>query len=534
MNKDVREYLIEVARGDQSMVFYGQLVDDNRLRIDLGTPEGQAQLSQILTEISTYESQDKRPMLTAVAINRRYNDQGPGFYELAESFGYGKKSDLKKKGWGKAEAERVRKYWLNEDNYRQFAKTETGTIQTNPPGLGRLFENLFNAEEYQWAKDDWWKYYIGFVTDVKKLQSELARNPKFEIDNAKLYRTLSEPIRSYESFMEKWLKEFRNGISSRGQSVLSRDDFETVIESPDFKAIAKLVISEPSPATYSLLSNWWYSNEEISKRPLLINRAMAACLPERLSSTVDNAKFWYVVNMLQTKYGFQLSPDVEWNWFTANEELTRWLDKQLLKELAKVSTDKLAQQIWRNIFVWLVYDKFKGKQPIAANELIRRDVPEDGYDQMPSPKTSFEGRDIDFEGKAKIDKELGDAGEELVKLHEVRQLENWKLHVKAKLVRVAKPGEGFDVYSFDKNGNEKFIEVKTTTGNWKNRFYLTRHELKFMSDNNSKYSIYRVFNFDEENNSGEFFELKGNVEDQLLKEPTVYEVVVKRKKKRGS
>ena len=527
MNKDVREYLIEVARGDDATVFYSELVSDNRLKIDLGTPKGQDRLKHLLIEISTYENQSKRPMLTALAINKRDNDQGPGFYDLAESFGYGKKSELKKKGWGKEEAERVRKFWQDENNYNEFAKGELSTKRPNH--IDRLFEKLISAEEYQWAKEDWWDYYIAFVRDVKKLQTALGENPQLGIDNQKLYKTLSEPIQSYQPFMLKWLKEHRNGISSRGQSVLSGDNFKTIIEDSDFKSIAKLVISNPTPASYKILTDWWYNNGEISNKPLLINRAMAACLPEQLSCTVDNAKFWSVVNILEDRYGFRLSDDVDWNWFTANQQLTNWLDEELRQELNKLSTDKLEQQIWRNVFVWLIYERFHGKQSIPSNELIRKDLPDDGYEQMPPSKGNFEGRDVDFETQTKEQKELGDAGEELVKQHEIKELQNRGMHAKARQVRIAKPGEGFDVYSFDEEGREKFIEVKTTTGSWKNRFYLTRHEIKFMRENKSSYSLFRVYNFDEENNSGEFFELKNRIETRLLMEPTQFEVVIKKK-----
>lgn len=44
MNKDVREYLIEVARGDEPTVYYSELVRDNRLKIDLGSLEGPRQV----------------------------------------------------------------------------------------------------------------------------------------------------------------------------------------------------------------------------------------------------------------------------------------------------------------------------------------------------------------------------------------------------------------------------------------------------------------------------------------------------------
>lgn len=527
MNTKVREYLIEVAREGGITVYYSELIRDNSLKIKLNSEEGQAQLRQLLTEISTYEHKQERPMLTALAINKVRNDQGSGFYDLAESFGYGKKSKLTKSNWGKQEAERVRKFWQNENNYNQYAKTEVQGKQPN--SVATLFKKLTHSEDYQWAKNDWWGHYINFTNDLKKLQQALTENPQFNIDNKKLYRTLSEPIQSYETFMLKWLKEKANGISSRGQSTLSGENFKTIIEDVTFKTIAKLIISNPNKKNYKLLEDWWTSNDEISNHPLLVNRAFAACLPEKLSSTVDNKKFWFVVDVFNKKYGFQLDQKLDWNWFTANVELTAWLDVQLKTVIGSVANDRLEQQIWRNIFVWLVYDRFYGKQPIPENTLVRRDPPEDGYDQMPPSKASFEGRDVDFERLAKEQKELGDAGEALVMQYEIKELEKRGMGQKAKLVRIAKPGEGFDVYSFDEKGIEKFIEVKTTTGDWKNRFYLTRHEIQFMEENKTRYSLYRVYNFDEEHNSGEFFEFREDIANRTIKEPTVFEVVIRKR-----
>jgi hypothetical protein len=41
--------------------------------------------------------------------------------------------------------------------------------------------------------------------------------------------------------------------------------------------------------------------------------------------------------------------------------------------------------------------------------------------------TNFEGRDVDFEKKAKVQKELGDAGEELANLHKIEELEKLEM-----------------------------------------------------------------------------------------------------------
>lgn len=526
MNEQVREYLIAVARQENETVFYGELNTDNSLKFDLGTQAGQEQLKKLLIEISTYEHQHNRPMLTALAINKKDNDQGAGFYKLAESFGRGKNSELRKKSWGLDEAERVRKYWQNEKNFEQYAslKKNKPTLKT----IEKLFNDLVYSPDYQWAKG-WHATYVTFVLEVRKLQHALRKNPVLPIDDRSLYQTLSTPIQSYEDFMGKWLKEASNGISSRGQSVLSEVNFNTIIKDSAFKVLAKVVITNPTAASYNLLSDWWRNNAAIRNLPLLINRAVAACAPEILSSTVHDVKFWYVVDVMRTKYGFEFSSDHAGNWFVANEQLTAWLDQKLKTALIKKSTDSLEQQIWRNIFVWLLYEHYHGKPVIQSNELIRRDPPENGFNEMPTREPSFEGYDVDFEKKGKVQKDLGDAGEELVKQHELKKLLAAGLNKLSVQVRIAKPNEGYDVYSFDENGNEKFIEVKTTTTRALNRFYLTRHEIDFMRLNKGHYSLYRVYNFDEENNSGEFFELEGDVEAQLIKDPTQYEVLLKKR-----
>lgn len=46
--------------------------------------------------------------------------------------------------------------------------------------------------------------------------------------------------------------------------------------------------------------------------------------------------------------------------------------------------------------------------------------------------------------------------------------------------------------------------------------------------NKNQYCIYRVYNFDEENNFAEFYELGDDIENQLLMKPTQYKVLIKK------
>lgn len=122
MNQKVRKYLIEAARDKARFVYYSELVKDCGLRLNLRTTSGQKQLNSILDEVSEYEYSKGRPLLSAMAIYKdiRRNDHGDGFYYNAEKLGKGNARKLKRELYGFAEAENCRRFWQNDDNYKQF------------------------------------------------------------------------------------------------------------------------------------------------------------------------------------------------------------------------------------------------------------------------------------------------------------------------------------------------------------------------------------------------------------------------------
>ena len=74
-----------------------------------------------------------------------------------------------------------------------------------------------------------------------------------------------------------------------------------------------------------------------------------------------------------------------------------------------------------------------------------------------------------------------------------------------RLVHVAKvegDGAGYDIRSFTPEGEEKFIEIKTTKADGSTSFYVSLREVQFAADHNEKYYLYRVFDFDKTNVSG--------------------------------
>ena len=122
MNSKVRKYLIEAARQKGKFVFYSDIVSDCGLKFNLRNTNGQKQLNQILDDISDFENNAGRPLLSAMAIYKdvRKNDHGDGFYYMAEKLGKGNARKLKRDLYGFMEAEACRKFWQNDDSYSKF------------------------------------------------------------------------------------------------------------------------------------------------------------------------------------------------------------------------------------------------------------------------------------------------------------------------------------------------------------------------------------------------------------------------------
>ena len=128
----------------------------------------------------------------------------------------------------------------------------------------------------------------------------------------------------------------------------------------------------------------------------------------------------------------------------------------------------------------------------------------------------------------KIKKYLGDAGEKLVLHNEKIMLSKWGIK-KEPIHSSLKEGDGlgYDIKSYDKNGNEIFIEVKTTTSKNKfSTFYITQNEL-FRSKKDSKnYLLYRVFDFNKDKNEAKFFIIKGDLTKYCIN-PFSFKVILK-------
>ena len=118
---------------------------------------------------------------------------------------------------------------------------------------------------------------------------------------------------------------------------------------------------------------------------------------------------------------------------------------------------------------------------------------------------------------------LGKAGEEFVLAFEQQRLHELgknKLADKVEHVALTQgDGLGFDVRSFDENGKERFIEVKTTAWGKETPFFISQNELEFSKAVPEQFHLYRVFEF---RKSPHLFDMAGAVERNCLLDPISY------------
>ncbi len=86
-------------------------------------------------------------------------------------------------------------------------------------------------------------------------------------------------------------------------------------------------------------------------------------------------------------------------------------------------------------------------------------------------------------------------------------------------------GFGYDIRSIE-NEEEIYIEVKTTTGNFNSNLFFTNRELEAMNKYDENYYLYRIFNFDEVENTGDFYIFRGKnkITEYFNFNPTVYKL----------
>ena len=160
--------------------------------------------------------------------------------------------------------------------------------------LTNLYTHLIQNRKHQLI--GWYAEYKTFSKDIDIIRNNLATKSLREKETyaGTSFENREKP---FDEFISKLLYEQSNGISSRGQSVLSWDNLHKFKQAQGFDDIFKNIIEGHDFNSYEALKKWWLG-QGVGNNPVLINRAIAACT-SNLSSTVDEGKFNQVFYWLQ-------------------------------------------------------------------------------------------------------------------------------------------------------------------------------------------------------------------------------------------
>ncbi len=137
--------------------------------------------------------------------------------------------------------------------------------------------------------------------------------------------------------------------------------------------------------------------------------------------------------------------------------------------------------------------------------------------EQPPPRYGQAPVKRDYLEREAQNRTLGLAGEEFA-----LSFERWRLsrlgagQLADRVVHASKDegdGLGYDIRSFEIDGSERFIEVKTTSFGERTPFFVSANEARFARDQRERFRLYRLFDF---RSAPRLFELAGPIEQHCV------------------
>lgn len=156
------------------------------------------------------------------------------------------------------------------------------------------------------------------------------------------------------------------------------------------------------------------------------------------------------------------------------------------------------------------------KEPEEAQEPL--------VDYAPTePSRERTARRMDYLAREVQNRSLGAEGERFVLRFEAERLHRaGKKRLADKVEQVSDTrgdGLGFDVLSFEESGEERFIEVKTTSFGQRTPFFVSRNEVAFSREEPERFHLYRVYAFRRE---PALYGIRGPLDAGFRLEPSQY------------
>ena len=233
--------------------------------------------------------------------------------------------------------------------------------------LQNLYQHLIVNHQYKWQ--GWHDDYVILRKAMKTIRTKLEDDGSKTIRNIdyndKSIQDLNRigkktPVNDYNSFLRLLFYDENNGISSRGQSILSNENLEKLQNDVDFiKCVTDIIKHDDSNLIklYREINNVWEKNVG-SKNPLLLRRFIAAC-SDKVSTTVDKDKFDKVIEWLKAENICDNNKlaNITGSWIEKNCKLMDLFDNELKAKYTNSQYDCY----WRNMFVWAIYENMSDK-----------------------------------------------------------------------------------------------------------------------------------------------------------------------------
>jgi 5-methylcytosine-specific restriction protein B len=186
-----------------------------------------------------------------------------------------------------------------------------------------------------------------------------------------------------EAFLKQLLYEKSNGIASRGQSVLSNENFQAFIKNKDFLSALEEFIQTPNKENFQKFDDAW-SAQGKSNNPVLVNRVAAACTLE-VSTTVDSGKFNQVFSWLIREGIIPVYPaEEDQDWYSKNIFLLKIITDEFSDELRDNKTD----EFYLSQFVWVLYENLSNPFSLKK-QIVKYGAPGTGKTYQARQQTSL-------------------------------------------------------------------------------------------------------------------------------------------------
>jgi hypothetical protein len=163
---------------------------------------------------------------------------------------------------------------------------------------------------------------------------------------------------------------------------------------------------------------------------------------------------------------------------------------------------------YQNLLRVVVLDRV-GAKPQAVSHVPKSLPPLKNWEDLitdPPKQRANRTNPADLGGRARnkvavndaLNRALGRRGEEYVlrcEQERLRKIGRTDLATRVKWVSEDDDGLGYDILSYDEQGQEIYVEVKTTNAGHQSRFFITDNELAVARRCGSAYKLYRLFDF---------------------------------------